>query len=182
MIHISRDPFPLIVYNSLYLVKIHLISPLLSLNATGEFHTPSSATITIWFRMWNAGLARKNTFGSLHGKCTDRMLMMIKCSHTEGCKPHLSMNVTYGCTDHLLIFTYRSQRFIDWICWICVLAWHLTKCPLLWFFIAQSMKLPGNRCMYDSAVPLRCLERAGLFGGSRLTRLPRSYMQAHRDA
>lgn len=97
--------------------------------------------------MWNLGLASNNTLVYRHGMCADQM--MIKCSHAEGCKPHF-----LACMEHMaalkfsLYLYFFGQRFIDWICWMYVLAWGIWKCSVLWSFIAQSMKLTGNRCIY----------------------------------
>lgn len=80
--------------------------------------------------MWSSGPANKNTLVYLHGMRADQM--MIKCSHTEGCKPHFLAWVEHMVALSLSLYLYFfSKRLIDWICWMYVLAWGLWKCSVL---------------------------------------------------
>lgn len=83
--------------------------------------------------MWSSGPANKNTLVYLHGMRADQM--MIKCSHTEGCKPHFLAWVEHMVALSLSLYLYFfSKRLIDWICWMYVLAWGLWKCSVLQSF------------------------------------------------
>ena len=85
----------------------------------------------------------------------------------------LSINGTHGCSEALHIFAFFifffSQRFIDWICWMYVLARSLWKSSVLGSFTEQSMKLTGNGCIYALHLSGRNVWKGQLYLYCRMT-------------